>query len=389
MGNKAFSDALTFTRASSGSYYAANGALTIAPPNTPRYDYDPVTLAMRGILIEEARSNLLLYSNYFDNTVSWTKTTSTIASNAAISPDGTMSASFMTATVSGGRVTQIAAATATSLTFSIYVKQGNALTQQLIIRNTTTATNLMGVALTWATKTTNNPAAASVTSVGNGWYRFSATVTTGVTIGDSMTFYCYAGGSNNAVGDTVYMYGAQVEAGTFATSYIPTSASAVARSADYMTINTMSSWLNSSEGTMFIEAAAGNNTTFAESSYMAISDGTASNYIGFNRDNALSRVQPYIYASTVSQLSGVYEPTSTTPISVFRKIALAYNTNDVALATSGILRATDTSVTLPTGLNLAVIGASYSTNRYLNGWIKSVKYYPKRLTNAELQALTV
>ena len=119
MGNKAFSDALTFTRASSGSYYAANGALRIAATNEPRYDYDPVTLAMRGILIEEARSNLLLYSNYFDNAVSWNKTTSTIASNAAISPDGTMSASFMTATAGGGRVTQIAAATATSLIFSV------------------------------------------------------------------------------------------------------------------------------------------------------------------------------------------------------------------------------------------------------------------------------
>lgn len=381
MGNKAFSDLITFTRASSGSYYAANGALTIAPPNTPRYDYDPGTLAMRGILIEEARSNLLLYSNYFDNTVSWTKTTSTIAANAAISPDGTMSASFMTATVSGGRVTQIAAATATSLTFSIYVKQGNALTQQLIIRNTTTATNLMGVSLTWATKTTNNPAAASVTSVGNGWYRFSATVTTGVTIGDSMTFYCYAGSSNNAVGDTVYMYGAQVEAGTFATSYIPTSASAVARSADSVSVNNFSSWFNSSEGTFVAQVDTGsidNAAVFAVGS-------TTSDIIRFFRQSDGQPVFQDIVGSTnLANLGagvGSWLQTSSP------KAAMVYGLNDFRLSVNGGSVISDISGTVPIVTQMT-LGTSPGLSS-LNGHIKKLYYYPAKLSTAQLQALTV
>lgn len=381
MGNKAFSDALTFTRASSGSYYAANGALRIAATNEPRYDYDPVTLAMRGILIEEARSNLLLYSNYFDNAVSWNKTTSTIASNAAISPDGTMSASFMTATAGGGRVTQIAAATATSLIFSVYVKQGNALTQQFIIRNNTTATNLVAPILNWATKTTNAPATTSVTSVGNGWYRVAIACTTGVTIGDSMQYYTYAGASGNAVGDTVYMYGAQVEAGTFATSYIPTSASAVARSADSVSVNNFSSWFNSSEGTFVAQVDTGsidNAAVFAVGS-------TTSDIIRFFRQSDGQPVFQDIVGSTnLANLGagvGSWLQTSSP------KAAMVYGLNDFRLSVNGGSVISDISGTVPIVTQMT-LGTSPGLSS-LNGHIKKLYYYPAKLSTAQLQALTV
>lgn len=67
----------------------SSGYVEIVNSNVPRFDYDPATLALRGLLIEEERKNLVAYSNQFDNNGAWVKTRSSISADVIVSPDGT------------------------------------------------------------------------------------------------------------------------------------------------------------------------------------------------------------------------------------------------------------------------------------------------------------
>ena len=89
--NYAFADLITFTRSTTATFVGSNGLIQSAAINAPRFDFDPVTLAPLGFLIEEQRVNLLLYSAEFDN-AAWAKTNTTITANATTSPDGTANA---------------------------------------------------------------------------------------------------------------------------------------------------------------------------------------------------------------------------------------------------------------------------------------------------------
>src|SRR5690606_5381998 len=82
---------VTFTRASEGTYFDSAGTQQTAAVNEPRVDYDPLTLELRGLLVEEQRTNLLLRSQEFDN-ASWSKVSSSVSANAAVAPDGTLTA---------------------------------------------------------------------------------------------------------------------------------------------------------------------------------------------------------------------------------------------------------------------------------------------------------
>ena len=176
----------------------------------------------------------------------------------------------------------------------------------------------------------------------------------------------------------------------FASSYIKTEGSAVTRAADAasMTGANFSSWYNQAEGTLYAEATAGGGAP-DDSSFIAVSDGTTSNAIGvtwagssFNRWNAT------IVTGGVTQTSGINQATNGTPRNTSRKVAAAYKTNDVIAAYGGTISANDTSATLPV-VDRFFIGASGAgNNRYMNGPIAKIAYYPKRLSNTEIQSLT-
>jgi hypothetical protein len=113
---------ITFARTSTATFVGSDGLIQSAAINTPRFDYDPVTLAPRGLLIEEQRTNLVTYSEQFDN-ASWVKTSVTVTANSAASPAGTTTADTLAATGANGTVTQAISTTAIAMTYSVYLKR--------------------------------------------------------------------------------------------------------------------------------------------------------------------------------------------------------------------------------------------------------------------------
>ena len=203
----------------------------------PRLVYDPVTLASQGILVEEARTNLALQSQTFDN-ASWTKISSVVTANAVTSPDGTTNADLMVddATNADHKVRQgIAVTSGTAYTFSVYAKAGT-LNYVWLYAGTPNVGKAFDLAAgTVLGNVGGAPTSATITAVGNGWYRCEMTYTAGATstqnqdIGTSQngTTFNYVG-----TGQGVYLWQAQLEAGTGASSPIPTTTAAVTRAAE-------------------------------------------------------------------------------------------------------------------------------------------------------------
>jgi hypothetical protein len=179
----------------------------------------------------------------------------------------------------------------------------------------------------------------------------------------------------------IYIWGAQLEAGAFATSYIKTEGSQVTRSADSasMTGTNFSSWYRADEGTLYGEL---NNISYTEGGgrWISINDGTASNRI-LQAYRASASTIGFIMANNGTGTLNISTTASATP-----KIAFAVKNNDAAISVNGAAPLTDTSCTVPIvnrlQLGTAEIGSGGTCN------IKKFAYYPLRLSNAELQGLT-
>ena len=332
----------------------------------------------RGLLIEEQRTNLLTYSEQFNNAI-WTKTSATVTANAIAAPDGTVTGDLIESTGSGGRAVQTLSAPSTSVyTYSVYLKKKDTTTIELIARNHTASVNY-GARFNLDTLATSNVSAgatASVVDVGNNWRRCTI-ITASITSGNDI--WCYVYGGVGTSGENVYAWGAQLEAGAFATSYIPTVASTVTRSADVASVNTLSPWFNATEGTLF-----------AETSRFTIAGLGRS----FQLDDGTSNERIYIHTGSSGGLvvvDGGVEQAGITSGSVLAnqiaRVAGVYKLDDFAISANGAAVSTDIVGTLPTVTN-ARIGRNESGSVVFNGHIRRIAYYPRRLQNAELQALT-
>jgi hypothetical protein len=378
---------ITFTRASSGTRVNSSGFIESIASNLPRFDYDPVTLAPKGLLIEEQRTNLLTYSSEFDNAV-WTKTNATVSANVTIAPDGTLTADKLEpATTASTSIYQSVIIAASSYTGSVYVKKGSGASDanRFYLRDSTTATTLLQVAIDYDTLVITyviGSTGASVQNVGNGWLRVSLTITSSLTIGNTLRYGVCFVGNNETAGEFAYAWGAQLEAGAFPTSYIPTTSATVTRVADNASMvgSNFSSWYNQNEGTIYSQWMLGGDNTSAN--VYNINDTTATNYIrnrygsaGTANDNAVtvsSVVQQTLTATNQVALYAMY------------KNAMAYKQNDFARSANGTLITGSTgNIPFVSQMNIGGI-----VGDYLNGHIQSIKYYPTRLPNADLQRLT-
>jgi hypothetical protein len=177
---------------------------------------------------------------------------------------------------------------------------------------------------------------------------------------------------------------AQLEAGAFPTSYIPTVAASVVRSADVCSItgSDFTGFYNQSEGTFF--AAGDPRATASPATYLMANSGTNTNQVSIFRTTVSSTFGVASSGSYTAQI------TAASANGLFNKIAGSYFTNDARAAFNGALGSADTSVTVPTNLNRLNIGSSgAAASEFANGCIASVRFYKKRLANAKLQALTV
>jgi hypothetical protein len=365
-------------------------ATTTAAYYGPRFDYDPVTLAPKGLLIEEQRTNLLVQSQTFDSG-SWAKSGSTITADATTSPDGTVNADKLveTATTAQHRTAQMATVTSGSAyTFSIYAKAAERTSIWVRMIGTATFATCIVDLTNGAISSTSGTCTA--TNVGGGWYRITVSGTS-----DSTTVTAYANlvdgaGATTYTGDGtsgLFIWGAQLEAGAFATSYIPTVASQVTRSADIatMTGTNFSSWYNASEGS-FVSSYEASPNTFT--TYLAASNGVvAQNSMHMDNDGSGNmRVAYYSGSSAVALLTLGAVGT----INAVNNIATAYKVNDFAASRNGGTVVTDTAGAVPVGVNRLNIGAdpSGAAVNVSNTHIRQIAYYNTRLPNATLQALT-
>jgi len=386
---------ITFTRTSTGTYLSNNGLVTIASANTPRFDhsYNGSNVQSLGLLVEESRTNLITYSEQFDN-AAWGKTNAGITTNtsATTAPDGNTTADKLVENSANGThiLSKSAGTISGTYALSCFVKAAGRYKGYIQLfssgGNAAAFFDLnLGTITTSAGTTT-------ITPYPNDWYRVTASTT--FTSASAAVYIVMNDNSGNSTytGDGtsgIYVWGAQLEAGAFPTSYIPTVASTVTRSADNasMTGTNFSSWYNSSEGTLF---AAARINALGGSNYPGIAyvdDGTTDNCIGFYINDAGSdTIGAEAYISNVAQYG---LSSSATTANRLNKVISAYKVNDFA-ATFNVgsnTVQTDTSGSVPT-VNRLIIGLLRGSNAPLNGTISQLLYYPKRLSNSQLQNLT-
>ncbi len=376
---------ITFSRGTGATRVNASGFIETVGNTTPRFDYDPVTLAPRGLLIEEARTNLLLQSETFDN-ASWPKTDATVTANVTNAPSGTAVADKLaeTATTAAHSVSQIVTiAIGTSYTYTVYAKaaERNWIALQFTGGMTANHGAYFDLANGVVGNLISSPASASITKLADGWYRCS--ITSAPATGTSTTAWVYTASGNGVVsylgtaGSGIYLWGAQFEAGAFATSYIPTVASTVTRNADVatMTGTNFSTWFNQTEGTFVadvLDNAAGVNVLVA-------SDGTTSNQLIMT--SSTLNIFSVFTGGAFQAMLGV------TPPAPYKSTG-AYKVNDFAAAANGGTVSTDTSGTLATYSRLSIGANAVSNAAFLNGHIRQIAYFNTRLPNAQLQTLT-
>jgi hypothetical protein len=386
---------VTFTRSSTATFTGSNGLIQTAAINAPRFDYDPVTLAPKGLLIEEQRTNLLTYSEQFDN-AAWAKGVgynSTISANTAVAPDGTTTADSVVADNAGGTGTVILArsvsiTSGTSYTLAFFAKANTLSWIRLFALGYTSPANggaYFNLSGAGAVGTVDSGYTASITAFANGWYRCTLSFTAGSTVTGELRLLLANANNDTAVArngtSSVYAWGAQLEAGAFATSYIPTVASQVTRTADVCSIvaPNFAPWYNQAEGTFVFE---GDRIGYTSSDILfAVTDGGATNLLQQTSLSATS-IRFGVRVGGVDQAAIAVAVSA----SAVYKIASAYKLNDFASVADGGTVATDTSGTLPTVDRLG-IGSRLGSIVY-NGHIRSITYYNTRLPNAVLQGIT-
>lgn len=378
---------ITFTRATSATYYNSSGVLTTAASGAARFDHDPVTLEAKGFLIEEARTNVVLRSAEFDS-ASWSKNVATVTADAVASPDGTTSADKIAnsgTTIDYPLCYQAFTSTAAAWSQSVYAKAG---TVNFITVGTYdgTTVKLSGVNLT--TGVADVTAAGhtiSTQDVGNGWWRITVLYTypgtTGrIHVGLHATAGVLSYAPSAAGADYIYAWGAQAEAGSYPTSYIPTTTAAVTRNADVavMTGTNFSDWFSASTGTIY---AQWNPTSVSGTRPIVQFDDTTANELLA----LLGSTTNPLFNVTDGGVAQASVDAGTIAAGTAYKFAGAYAENDIAASIAGGAAVTDTSATLPT-VTQARIGSD-GTN-YLNGAIAALKFYNTRKSNADLQTLT-
>jgi hypothetical protein len=400
---------VTFTRASSGTYVGADGLIKTAVTNEARFDHNPTTGESLGLLVEEQRANLLVRSEEFDN-ASWTtnKTAITVAADQALAPNGTTTAESLVPdsgiTIGTGSTNTFIrqditkAASAITYTLSFYAKAFGYTAIRIVQRDNASSSNFSAVTFSLSdgsilngptTAGTFTSASASTVALANGWYRCQLTFTTGTETANRILVVPAASTNTTTDGTSgIYIWGAQIEAGSFPTSYIPTTTATVTRSADVASITgtNFSSWYRQDEGTVFVEGQFVGGTA---SSFPRMATLTSAN---INNDG----IAVTWTANTGILRGGITSGgvnTADLPAgpnkfagSKFRCI-IATSSLSAQFASDGALATEDTTITLPTCTQL-LIAQPARFQPVANTTIRRLTYWPQRLPNSTLQEIT-
>jgi hypothetical protein len=357
--------------------------------SAPRFDHNPTTGESLGLLVEEQRTNLLRQSQDF--TTTWLKSTAlmSVTADAAVAPDGNTTADTLTKDASGFRffyqgVTATAGATYSA---SVFLKAGTLNKATILVSGDGGTTPDGRVVFDFAVKTATDFSStglvsASITEFPNGWFRCVVVAT--ISSNTNPRVLIYPDTYSAAVAGSVYAWGAQLEASSFPTSYIPTTGATVTRAADVASItgSNFSSWYRQDEGTVFVEAAAIGRT--ASSPLVQFQNASATDRIQF-RQNAPATDFAFQVIDGASASSGL--ATTAFQLNAFYKGAIATKTSDhAATINSGTISASSTPSTMPTVDQLRF----NTTSPSLSGshLVRRLAYWPTRLGNEVLQRIT-
>jgi hypothetical protein len=352
------------------------------------------------LLIEESRTNLALRSEDFGN-ATWVKSNATISGTLYTAPTGASTANeLIEDTLLANHICLQNAATATigtTYTFSVFVKRKDTSNQFILIgASGLVSPSFISVNLTNGVTATGigspgSPVNVSSTAYPNGWYRVQFSVVATSAAAATLDIRLSRDGTwanRSYLGDGVQsslLWGAQLEAGSFATSYIPTTTAPMTRSADVCSITggNFNRFYNSTSGTLLSEAVVA-NLIGSNRGIVQIDNGTNESVLrhvyGFPDGGFRSIIRAS--GDTSTELSTVLGTAST-----IQKRIIAYEGTGFASVTNGGAVATATR-TMPTGLNAMKIGNLAESSFYLSGHIAAIRFYKKRLPNAKLVTLT-
>jgi hypothetical protein len=348
---------LTVVRATTATRVNSAGLIESVANNVPRLDY--TNSSCPSILVEPQRTNLVLRSEEFDNLTVWPGSAGvTRLANQGIAPNGTNTMDLITFPISGNSISQsVTVINGTTYTFSVWLASQSG-TQTVEIGN-------INSGIYQSVTVTTTPQRFEVTQVASSTNRFPAIRATAAY--------------------SIFAWGAQLEAGSNATSYIPTVASTVTRNADVISKTGIADLIGQTEGTMFLDInlKVGLNIGFIAQ----LSDGTQNNRVQISLDN-ISNNTIYYQMNGNGNL-GMYGQINFTDNQRL-KIAISYKSGDSVFYLNGVKinSISENSVNTPISLDRINFGASHSITSSIFSKYNSVQLYKTRLTNSELAQLT-
>ena len=351
--------------------------------NVPRLDYTDSSCP--ALLLEPQRTNLVTQSEYFGDSV-WSKQGGiSVAANNAISPSGYTDASKIELTATDGKIQYQTTGLSGTYTFSVFAKKGNHNFVYIFIArpsgNITRWINLDNGSITNGTGT----AEVSTENYGDDWYKIIYTFEGDAAYTNFTIEVADNNSSSGTIGDNIYIYGAQAELGSYATSYIPTYGSAVTRNRGFCYDAGNAATFNSTEGVFYFEGSAladdGTNR------FLSLSDGTPNNYIYFRY---VSTSNQYLFRTqiggvTINTLSAYLADTTEN-----HKFAFKFKSGDYAMWVDGVEISTDTSSTIFAPNVLSNMEFSFPTDGGggFPSKTKQIMVFNTALTDEELATLT-
>lgn len=386
---------ITFTRTSSATRVNSDGLIEVVPANSPRFDFDPISGECLGLLVEEQRTNLWVYSENPESAFFQPEMVS-FNSNSAIAPDGNLTADKIISPVgaNGASISQgINISSGATLTGSAFVKYADLDRLEIVLLSSNNTTpyaratiNPINGTITTAVAAFNggtNPS-ASVVSYGNGWYRFSVTVTyPAVTLAGMRVAAFDSGGALGDGTKGTFVWGMQLEVGSFPTSYIPTSGSTATRTADNASItgSNFSDFYNPSEGTLITNINLPVRILTGARSF-ALDDGTTAYMIDLTNTTSTFTLEG-LENSSYTSIRSISNSTSK-----IIKQATSFNSTSQTISINGeVTSPSSTSLSISRYKNLRIAG-QVNNAAYLNGYIQQLVYYPTALPSNQLITLT-
>jgi hypothetical protein len=387
----AFGD-FTVTRASTKLRIGSNGLYGSVANNVPAFEFN-TDGTYRGLLVEPGATNLALRSQEF-NDAYWTKETATISANAETAPDGATTADKLIGndlSTSSSVLRSVTVTASQAYTWSAYIKAGGATWARLTATGDVTASRIFINLSTGALGTVSGVFLnASVLALPNGWYRVSGSVTPTGTGLNLRISNANSDNTDNFTGngvDGIFIWQAQLETGSVATSPIVTAGSTVARVADVVTLTGASSLIGQTEGTIVAEVQISSLLGSVGRTFLDLNAGSNNNrlFLGFT-GLASNTIRGLVSANNAP----VGDQRFVVSASGILKTAFAYKSSDSVLYVNGVAGSStaNSAISFTETLAEVRIGDSFGGLAQLNGHIRSISVFPTRLANATLQAIT-